>query len=133
MQARCELLVTQVFELAVRFMVASADHLMTKWLKGVDAAKHVVVLHNNEVNTYDEVIRTLERCLKVNRQAAVDFATIVDRIGKSNVLIVDKSSEAKSMAKRISVSSRVVLSVLYTRWKTRSFVLSLLLIHQSGE
>nr|KAG5712907.1 hypothetical protein BaRGS_007504 [Batillaria attramentaria] len=43
------------------------------------------MLFNDEVHTYDQVINTLQRAIDCTNRQAVEFATIVDREGRSSV------------------------------------------------
>ncbi|CAH1791627.1 unnamed protein product [Owenia fusiformis] len=45
------------------------------------------VLFNDEVHTYEQVIQTLTRAIDCDQKAAVDFATVVDREGRSAVKV----------------------------------------------
>ncbi|XP_048259504.1 E3 ubiquitin-protein ligase UBR2-like isoform X2 [Haliotis rufescens] len=51
----------------------------------VDSNLYHCMLFNDEVHTYDQVITTLQRAIDCTPRQAIDFATIVDREGRSNV------------------------------------------------
>ncbi|KAI0239315.1 E3 ubiquitin-protein ligase UBR2 [Lamellibrachia satsuma] len=46
---------------------------------------YITMLFNDEVHTYEQVITTLERAVDCTHKEAIDFATTVDREGRSSV------------------------------------------------
>lgn len=46
---------------------------------------YITMLFNDEVHTYEQVINTLQRAVDCTQKEAVEFATTVDREGRSNV------------------------------------------------
>ncbi|XP_070180013.1 E3 ubiquitin-protein ligase UBR2-like isoform X1 [Littorina saxatilis] len=80
-----------VFENVLRFIVD-----MLTWNKGNSLPESMqlegdlsdeyhCMLFNDEVHTYDQVISTLQRAIECSNRQAIDFATIVDREGRSSV------------------------------------------------
>ncbi|BFZ11988.1 hypothetical protein BsWGS_15028 [Bradybaena similaris] len=48
---------------------------------------YMCMLYNDEVHTYDQVISTLQRAVDCNQRQALEFATVVDREGRSCVKV----------------------------------------------
>lgn len=47
--------------------------------------RHLTMLYNDEIHTYDQVTTSLKKAIRCNDQEAMDFATIVDREGRCMV------------------------------------------------
>lgn len=47
--------------------------------------RHLTMLFNDEIHTYDQVTTSLKKAIRCNDQEAMDFATIVDREGRCMV------------------------------------------------
>lgn len=52
----------------------------------VEPLTYVTMLFNDEVHTYEQVIQTLEKAVNCSHKEAIEFATTVDREGRSPVL-----------------------------------------------
>ncbi len=42
-------------------------------------------MFNDEIHSYDQVVRTLKRVLNVDDKRAFEFATVVDKEGRSSI------------------------------------------------
>ncbi|XP_050407008.2 E3 ubiquitin-protein ligase UBR2 isoform X1 [Patella vulgata] len=60
------------------------------------------MLFNDEVHTYDQVIQTLQKAIECTQTDAVEFATVVDREGRSSVLkgTTKECTKAKEIIQR---------------------------------
>ncbi|ESO96461.1 hypothetical protein LOTGIDRAFT_115669, partial [Lottia gigantea] len=54
------------------------------------------ILFNDEVHTYDQVIQTLQKAVECTEKEAEDFATVVDREGRTSVLTGGNADCVKS-------------------------------------
>lgn len=62
------------------------------------------MLFNDEIHTYDQVIQTLTRAVECSPKEAIDFATTIDREGRSIVKCspFQMCSQVKSLIERIT-------------------------------
>lgn len=65
---------------------------------------YATVLYNDEVHTFEEVITTLQRAVECDRNAAINFVSLIDREGRSLVKCApfQQCSEVKRIVERIT-------------------------------
>lgn len=69
-----------------------------------DADDYATMLFNDEVHTYDQVIQTLSRAIECSQKDAIEFATTIDREGRSIVKcsLFPACSQVKNVIERIT-------------------------------
>ena len=90
----------------------------------VETSFFATVLYNDESHTFDFVIDILKRALKCDDSEAADFATVVDREGRS-VVCIDNEQRCKAVGKIVSSKPTTMLP-----WRV-SQPLKTLIVHQS--
>ena len=64
-----------------------------------DHKRYVTMLFNDEVHTYDQVINVLSRAIQCSKQEGHEFASLVDREGRTVIRIgaMDQCTEAQTV------------------------------------
>ncbi|CAH1264235.1 UBR2 [Branchiostoma lanceolatum] len=97
----------EVLKIALQYAV---DILLWEQMDGlpqdlepsVQQNTYVTMLFNDEIHTYEQVINALTRAISCQQKEAVEFATVVDREGRSSVRYGNRKScdQARSIIQR---------------------------------
>eukprot|EP00117_Sycon_ciliatum_P036919 scpid28768/ scgid27715/ E3 ubiquitin-protein ligase UBR2; N-recognin-2; Ubiquitin-protein ligase E3-alpha-2; Ubiquitin-protein ligase E3-alpha-II len=98
LQERARAVLSQCLRYCVETLTFK-DAVAPDWCTG---EKHCLLLYNDEVHTFDEIIKILkhDHTLRVSTDAAANLATIIDRDGRLPVIVASKD-ECLKMKKNI--------------------------------
>jgi hypothetical protein len=86
---------------------------------------YVAMLYNDEIHSYDQVISTLRKVINVDDKGAFDYATIVDKEGRSALRRGKKEDCLQIKAKvEVKFKSFIENDVLFYKIKCAFFLTS---------
>lgn len=86
--AKCKLVFSAVLEYCHQILIWEKPTSLPEDLKKADIDNvdiYATMLFNDEIHTYEQVIKTLQRAIDCVEKEAIDYATLVDREGRSIV------------------------------------------------